>query len=167
MEKSGITRRIDDLGRIVIPKEIRKNLRINDGDNIEIYINEEKIILQKYSDLKNIENIAQLVTDSIYSITKDIIIITDSEQIIAVSGHNKKELLHKNIDDKLISIIRNRDNNIFENIIEKINGKYIIKPILVNGDIKGSLILVTDNITKEKEQIINVNTIFLNKYLEE
>ena len=71
MKATGIIRRIDDLGRIVIPKEIRKKLKINEGENIEIYIDDlEHIILKKYSNLKNVKDIAQKITDSIYSCFK-------------------------------------------------------------------------------------------------
>ncbi len=171
MKSTGIIRRIDDLGRIVIPKEIRKKLKINEGENIEIYINNEQIVLQKYSNIKNIKDISQKLTDSIYSILKDTIIITDTENIIAASGKYKKELINKKISDNLLNIIKKRNCDILKNIeiVDglHINGSYKINIITENGDINGSLILVTDQITKEKEQIINVNTIFLNKYLEE
>ena len=172
MKATGIIRRIDDLGRIVIPKEIRKKLKINEGESIEIYVdNEEHIVLQKYSNLKNIEEISQKLTEAIYSIAKDNVVITDNENVIAVSGKNRKELLNKRISNELINIIKKRNNIILDNIdiVDNINikGNYKINVITKNGDVKGSLILIADEITKEKEQIINVNTIFLNKYLEE
>lgn len=171
MKDTGIIRRIDDLGRIVIPKEIRKKLKINEGEKLEIFINEEQIVLQKYSSVKSIKNIASKITDSIYSLYKDIIIITDNETVVAVSGKNKKELLNKEISDELISIIKKRNNEILNNIniVDNVNveGKYKINVITENGDINGSIILISDEITKEKEQIINVNATFLSKYLEE
>ena len=171
MKSTGIIRRIDDLGRIVIPKEIRRKLKIKEGENIEIYINEEQIVLQKYYNIKNIKDIASIITDSIYSILKDTVIITDRENIIAVSGKYKKDLLNKEISNELINVIKNRNNDILTNIniVDDISieGKYKINIITENGDINGSIILISDNIDSEKEQIINVNTIFLNKYLEE
>ena len=171
MKATGIIRRIDDLGRIVIPKEIRKKLKINDGENIEIYISDEKIILQKYSNIKNIKDIAQNLTDSIYSILKDDVIITDTEMVISASGKYRKNLINKKISNELINMMNKKDNNIHNNInivndIE-IAENFKINVITENGDIKGSIILISNNITKEKEQIININTTFLNKYLEE
>ena len=171
MKSTGIIRRIDDLGRIVIPKEIRKQLRIRDGDDLEIYINDNKIVLQKYSNIKSIGDIAQNITDSIYYILKETIIITDTENIIAVSGNYKKDYLNKHISNELFKIINNKKNSIIDkiNIVDNINidDKYKINIIIENGDVKGSLILISNNITKEMEKIIDVNTIFLNKYLEE
>lgn len=171
MKATGIIRRIDDLGRIVIPKEIRKKLKINDGENIEIYISDEKIILQKYSNIKNIKDIAQNLTDSIYSVLKDDVIITDTEMVISASGKYRKNLINKKISNELINMMNKKDNNIHNNInivndIE-IAENFKINVITENGDIKGSIILISNNITKEKEQIININTTFLNKYLEE
>lgn len=171
MKATGIIRRIDDLGRIVIPKEIRKKLKINDGENIEIYISDEKIILQKYSNIKNIKDIAQNLTDSIYSVLKDDVIITDTEMVISASGKYRKNLINKKISNELINMMNKKDNNIHDNInivndIE-IAENFKINVITENGDIKGSIILISNNITKEKEQIININTTFLNKYLEE
>ena len=71
MKATGVVRRIDELGRIVIPKEIRKNLRIHEGENIEIYINEkENIVLKKHSLIKEIDDFAQKFTDSLHSFFK-------------------------------------------------------------------------------------------------
>ena len=173
MKATGIIRRIDDLGRIVIPKEIRRKLKINEGENIEIYIeDEEKIILKKYSNLKNIKDIAQKIVDSIYTILKYNIIITDNSNIIAVSGKYKKELINKEISSELLNIIMSRNSFIKKDIAIvdnlKIEGNYKINIITVNGDVNGSLILLKeDEIKKEDELIINVNANFLNKYLEE
>lgn len=161
MKSTGIIRRIDELGRIVIPKEIRKKLKIYEGENIEIFINNEQIILQKYSDINNIKDIAQKITDSIFYVLKDTVIITDNEFVIAASGKNRKELIGKKISTDLFK----NKKNIIDNM--KIEGYYKINPITENGDIKGFIILISSEITKEKEQIINVNTNFLSKYLEE
>ena len=161
MKSTGIIRRIDELGRIVIPKEIRKKLKIYEGENIEIFINNEQIILQKYSDINNIKDIAQKITDSIFYVLKDTVIITDNEFVIAASGKKRKELIGKKISTDLFK----NKKNIIDNM--KIEGYYKINPITENGDIKGFIILISSEITKEKEQIINVNTNFLSKYLEE
>ena len=173
MKATGIIRRIDDLGRIVIPKEIRKQLKITEGENMEIFIDDnEHIILKKYSNLKNVEDIARKITDSIYSFLKNNIIITDNTSVIAVSGKNKKDLINKDISNNLLKIIKKRENivernvNIVDNI--EINGNYKINMITNNGDVNGLLIFIKEEeITKEEEKIIDLETKFLSKYLEE
>ncbi len=176
MKATGIFRRIDELGRIVIPKEIRKNLKIREGDNIEIYIsNQDEIILRKYSSLKNIKDFAQRFTDSIYSLLKNNIIVTDKDHIIAISGNLKKNYLDKEISEEIISYIIRR-NNILEkhkkniSIIkdESIESTYIIEPIIVDGDIVGLFIILSDDIVTETEQkIAQIAADFFTKYLEE
>ena len=173
MKATGIIRRIDDLGRIVIPKEIRKQLKITEGENMEIFIDDnEHIILKKYSNLKNVEDIARKITDSIYSFLKNNIIITDNTSVIAVSGKNKKDLINKDISNNLLKIIKKRENivernvNIVDNI--EINGNYKINMITNNGDVNGLLIFIKEEEkTKEEEKIIDLETKFLSKYLEE
>ncbi|MBD9085556.1 AbrB/MazE/SpoVT family DNA-binding domain-containing protein, partial [bacterium] len=81
MKATGVVRRIDELGRIVIPKEIRKNFRIKEGENIEIYIDDNNIILKKYSELKNVPDISSNIIDSVFSIINKDIIITDMSNI--------------------------------------------------------------------------------------
>ena len=68
MKATGVVRRIDELGRIVIPKEIRKNFRIKEGENVEIYIDDNNIILKKYSELKNLSDISSNIIDSVFSV---------------------------------------------------------------------------------------------------
>jgi AbrB family transcriptional regulator (stage V sporulation protein T) len=177
MKATGIFRRIDELGRIVIPKEIRKNLHIREGDNIEIFITDkEEIILKKYSSLKNIKDFAQRFTDSIYSLLKSNIIVTDKDHIIALSGELKKEYLEKEISEELLSFISRR-NNILEThkknlqILENncIECTYVIEPICVEGDAIGLFIIFdTKNVVSETEKkIARIATEFFMKYLEE
>ena len=128
MKATGIIRRIDELGRIVIPKEIRKKLKINEGENIEIYIDEEeKIILKKYSNVKNIKDFVQTFIDSIYTSYKYNIVVTDTDKIIASVGNNKKELINKEISTNLINCMKDRisikDKNILK-ITEDFKWRY-------------------------------------------
>ena len=96
MKATGVVRRIDELGRIVIPKELRKNLRIREGENIEIYMDENSnIILKKFSSLKNINEVADYVTNSINKVTKLNTMIIDSDSVVSYSGNNKKEYVNK------------------------------------------------------------------------
>ncbi|MBP3461655.1 MAG: AbrB/MazE/SpoVT family DNA-binding domain-containing protein [Bacilli bacterium] len=175
MKATGIIRRIDELGRIVIPKEIRKKLKINEGENIEIYIDEdEKIILKKYSNIKNITDLAQKLTDSIYSFIKNNVIITDNNTIIAVTGNLKKDLLNKELTNDVIDIMKKRTNiletkniNITNDI--SVNKNYLLNTIISNGDINGSIIFIKDEgeIKEIEKQLVNMSTSFLSKYLEE
>jgi AbrB family transcriptional regulator (stage V sporulation protein T) len=176
MKATGIIRRIDELGRIVIPKEIRKTLKITEGENIEIYIdNNNQIILKKYSHLKNLKDFAQKFTDSIYSSFKENILITDTNNIIAVSGSMKKDLINNEISDDLLNLIKKRENitskekkkiNI-TNFIE-IECYYKINLIISNGDCNGLIIFIKETEIKEMEdKILNISSNFLSKYLEE
>ena len=97
MKTTGIIRRIDELGRIVIPKEIRRSLRIKESESIEIFIDDESIILKKYSIIKNLNDFAQNMADAIHSFIDHSVIITDNDSILAASGQLKKDLLGKNI----------------------------------------------------------------------
>ncbi len=177
MKATGIFRRIDELGRIVIPKEIRKNLHIREGDSIEIFITEkEEIVLRKYSSLKNIKDFAQRFTDSIYSLLKSNILVTDKDHIIAASGDLKKEYLEKAISEELSSYISRRSNILEKhqksiNIVEEfgLECTYVIEPIFVEGDVIGLFIIlsVEDSVSEMEEKIARIATEFFMKYLEE
>ena len=89
LAKSGITRRIDELGRIVVPKEIRYNLGIRDGEPLEIYTNDNAIIIKKYSQVENIKDISNNLCNIFADICKIGILISDREKIIATSNNLK------------------------------------------------------------------------------
>lgn len=176
MKTTGIVRRIDELGRIVIPKEIRKSLRIKDGENLEISIDDKSIVLKKYSLMKKIEDFAQSFTDGIYSYLKKNIIITNRDSIIAVSGSFRKEYLNQEVSEQLNKFIERREN-IHEKYSKKIEiidgieleGTYAISTIIVNGDSAGLVIIFdeVDTISEEDYKIIQIVSNFLSKYLEE
>ncbi len=177
MKSVGIIRRIDEMGRIVIPKEIRKNLRINSNDNIEIYMEgEDKIVLKKHSLLKKIDDFAQKFVDSMHSFIKYNIIITDTKDIIAAAGPNKKKYLNQPISEKLENAIERRENilekynkeyELIKN--EKENGTYAISTIIANGDAVGLVIIFSNNeeINKTDEKIVKIASQFFGKYLEQ
>ncbi len=176
MKTTGIVRRIDELGRIVIPKEIRKTLRIKDGENLEICIEDKNIVLTKYSLMKKIEDFAQSFTDGIYSFLKKNIIITNRDTVIAVSGSLKKEHLNQEISESLNKFIERREN-ILEKYKKKIEiidgveleGTYAISAIIVNGDSVGLVIIYDDidTVSETDYKIIQIVSNFLSKYLEE
>ena len=176
MKTTGIVRRIDDLGRIVIPKEIRKNFRISDGENIEIFIDGDNIVLKKYSVLNKIDNYADKFTETIYSFLKCNVLITDTDSIIAFSGPLKKEYINKPISEYLSNCIRRRENlhekytkdiALIDN--EKIEGTYCLSTIISSGDAVGLVIILsTDSqVTETDMRICQIAAKFLAKSLED
>ena len=147
---TGIVRRIDELGRIVIPKEIRKNLRIKNGDNLEILVDGENITLRKYSQIENAIDMADMYVKSFHQVLKDNVIVTDTDKVIAAAGNLKKKYLNLGISDKLTNMIERREsfverkkNNIeiSPGIVEF--GYYAMSTIINNGDSIGSVIILS------------------------
>ena len=175
MKATGVVRRIDELGRIVIPKEIRKTLRIKEGENLEIYIDNESIILKKYSSIHSLDEFAQKLTDTISNLLKKNIIITDSDSIVAISGELKKKYLGQKISDELETIIKKR-SQILEKHIKSIKiseieetGSYTYAPIIANGDVLGIVLILskTEPLSESEEQIVKIVANFLAKHLEQ
>ena len=175
MKTTGVVRRIDDLGRIVIPKEIRRTLRIHDGESLEIFVDNEIITLKKYSSLNELANVSKILVESINKeINKDII-ITDRDNVIAASGVNKKKYMGKNISSYLENVINDRKSvRIFNEKVKIVddveeNCNYIIYPIIANSDAVGSAIIVSleNNISESEEKLIKIVAEFLGKHVEE
>lgn len=176
MKTTGVVRRIDDLGRIVIPKEIRKSLRIKDGESLEIFLDSENIILKKYSELDNLGDFYKNYVDSINSYVNENIAIVDRNNIVAIAGELKKKYLNKVISPEIDKIIQNRnvvierdfcELNLAINLSEK--ASYIISPIIVNGDAIGAVIMfsLTRNLDDFDVKTISIASKFLGKYIEE
>ena len=91
MKTTGIIRRIDELGRIVIPKEIRKNLRIKNGESLEIFVDDEDIILKRYSPVESLDTIALKFVNTFNQVIKHNVIVTDRNKVIAIAGPLKKK----------------------------------------------------------------------------
>ena len=147
---TGIIRRIDELGRIVIPKEIRKSLRIKNGDNLEILVNGEDITLRKYSQIENVTDIASLYAESFHQVLKYNVIVTDTDKVIAAAGSLSKKYLNQGISNKLTTMIERRDTfverkkssiEISPGLIEF--GYYAVATIINNGDSIGSVIILS------------------------
>ena len=153
MKTTGIIRRIDELGRIVIPKEIRKNLRIKNGESLEIYLENDSIILKKYSQIESLKNVSIDYVEAFNQIIKHNIIVTDRDKVVAVSGPLKKKYLDKEINEFTERSIERRDN-FFEKqkksfqIIndEEEVGYYTFSSIVDNGDAIGSVILISTDV---------------------
>lgn len=175
MKATGVVRRIDDLGRIVIPKEIRRSLRIREGDSLEIYADgNESIVLKKYSPVESIETFVTQLVESINASSKKEVIITDNEKVIAAAGGFRKDIVGKKIDLRLDEKIQRRTTQIFarndnlevtENLI--IKSAAILKPIVVYGDVIGAVIVVgEDNISDVEKIMADQAATFISKYLE-
>ncbi len=109
MKATGIVRRIDDLGRVVIPKEIRRTLRIREGDPLEIFVDREgEVILKKYSPIGELGDFAKEYADSLYESTGHIACIADRDMVIAVAGAGKKEFLERPISKAVETAISER-----------------------------------------------------------
>ena len=176
MKATGIIRRIDDLGRVVIPKEIRKNLRIKEGDNLEIFVQNEDIILKKYSMMNKINDLAQELTDAIYTFMKHSIFITDTDSVVAASGPLKKKYINNNISDFITDSIKRRDKMI-ENHFKELNFikdetltcSYVMSTILVNGEAAGMILIISEEekLGESEMQMASIVSSFMTKYLEQ
>lgn len=156
MKATGVVRRIDDLGRVVIPKEIRKVHRIKEGDPLEIFTDKEgEIILKKYSPIGELSEFASSYAETLSKTTGHITCITDKDTVIAVSGGSKKDFLEKGLSKQLEEVIENKevfkskDNDEIAIPItqnegrERIYNSQVIYPIISDGDVIGSVILLS------------------------
>lgn len=175
MKATGVVRRIDDLGRIVIPKEIRRNLRVHEGDSLEIYIDgSDTIVLKKYSLVESVNNFISQYVDSLHSSCKKEIIVTDTERVIATSNGFRKDVIGRKIDMRLDDKMQRKTVQTFErgNCLEVcdnlvISSATILKPITVYGDLIGSVIVVGDNYIDDAEKMLaELTASFIGKYLE-
>ena len=147
---TGIVRRIDELGRIVIPKEIRKNLRIKNGDNLEIVVDGENITLKKYSQIENAMDMAQIYAESFYQVLKYYVIVTDTDKIVAIAGNLKKKYINMGISESIERMIERRDTFVERKKKEieispgiKEFGYYTVSTIINNGDSIGAVIILS------------------------
>lgn len=141
MKATGIVRRIDDLGRVVIPKEIRRVLRIREGDPLEIYTNDiGEVILKKYSPINELSRYASEYAETASSILGGTVVVSDTDQIIAASGGHRKDFLEKKIDYELDKIIQSKNRYL--------NDKKIIVPIISHGDAIGSITILPKDSNK-------------------
>ena len=150
-------------------------MHIKVGDDLEIYINSnEDIILRKFSNIGNVSLLAKDIVSAINSIINENVIITDNERVIAVSGY-MKDLINKNISDEYSKLINERKQIIVKNMVdiklidEEIKGSYGMVPIIVNGQLIGSIVILSENrsIRESEFDILKVISSFFTKYLEE
>ena len=148
MKSTGITRRIDDLGRIVIPKEIRKNLKIKENEVLEIFINNDEIILKKFSPFNDSEKVLSDYIKVISDMTGNDVIITDRDKVILSTKKLEEKLLNKKLSEYVNDLIENRSiflSNDMKGIEvidnEKIKQNYYFIPFIIDSDVVGSIIM--------------------------
>lgn len=148
MKQTGVTRKIDELGRIVIPKEIRKNLGIRDGETLEIFTSEDSIILKKYFEIRKYEDLSSKLCELIKNIYNVDLVITDREKVITAS--NKDIVENTKLNNKFLELIDNREMFISKelstiNLGIDISGYFTIIPIIASSDSLGLVIIISDN----------------------
>ncbi|NLL07102.1 MAG: stage V sporulation protein T [Clostridiaceae bacterium] len=184
MKATGIVRRIDDLGRVVIPKEIRRTLRIREGDPLEIFTDREgEVILKKYSPIGELSDFAAQYAESLHKTSGHITCISDRDTIIAVSGAAKKEFLEKSLSSDVERIIEEKNTLVVKAPEEKTitiladeNGEkryssQVVSPIISEGDPIGAVMfLSTDPNTRMGEveaKLAQTAAGFLGKQMEQ
>ena len=177
MKATGIVRRIDDLGRVVIPKEIRKTLRLRDGDALEIFtdVNGE-VIFKKYSPIGELSLFAAQYADAIHKNASVPILISDNDRIVASSGVSKREVFEKPISQKIEELLEMRKSYSSadsEEIVYPIEGSEkkasVVYPIIAAGDAIGSVI-VLDEGSKPGDTELKLTSVaasFLGKQMEQ
>ena len=183
MKATGIVRRIDDLGRVVIPKEIRRTMRIREGDPLEIFTDREgEVIFKKYSPIGELQNFATEYCETLYKTSGMPIFVCDRDAVIAVSGASKREYMDRKISKDLEDIM---DNRALYHRGYKGDEKYITEmgrdhfvscamPIISEGDIIGCVVSASQPGTVNEEKIsaevesklIQTAAVFLGKQME-
>ena len=156
MKATGIVRRIDELGRVVIPKEIRRTLRIREGDPLEIFTDRDgEVILKKYSPVGELSSFAKEYTESLVRTLGHSAVICDKDQVISAAGSVKKELQDKAISAEMEAVLKERktvSRNAHEGKMTPILAQeespspysaQVITPILVEGEAVGAVMLLS------------------------
>jgi AbrB family transcriptional regulator (stage V sporulation protein T) len=184
MKATGIVRRIDDLGRVVIPKEIRRTLRIREGDPLEIFTDREGgVILKKYSPIGELSDFAKEYAEALQQSIGHSVLICDKDTIIAVAGTPKKEYLEKRVSEDVERILVERKTVVFGAkegskgiplVTDEEDGKaysaQVISPIISEGDAIGAVIIMTKdaNVTMGdlEKKLAETAASFLGKQME-
>ena len=180
MRATGIVRRIDDLGRIVLPKEIRKNLKIKEGDMLEIYVQDNGIImLEKYEPMDSLVKLAEQYVEVIANGTGLNACITTDSYVISTAGVSKKEYLRKDLSEEVRNILEERivwstknepTVNLFKGDEKNKYTSQIIIPIIDEGDVIGSVIAFSNdskNVIKDSDiAVVKLAASLLEKQME-
>ncbi len=176
MQVTGIIRRIDDLGRIVIPKELRKSLRIREGDPLEIFTNKEELVFKKFSPIALKESNTAIVIKEIATVLERTCMAIDNDKIISVSNSKYKEIIGAFLSDKMIELLNKRTlfnacrgDGVLPIKVYKGDEEYyenqIIAPIITNGDCFGAVIVFDSDKSKRlnvtDEKIVQLGASFI------
>lgn len=182
MKATGIVRRIDDLGRVVIPKEIRRTLRIREGDPLEIFTDREgEIILKKYSPIGELGTFAGQYAESLAQTTGHLVCVTDTDQVIAAAGPGKKEMQEQGITKQLVEVIGRREQFLassgekkFTKVAAEQGEEYdcqVVSPIICEGDAIGAVIILAKESKKKfgdtEMKLANCAAGFLGRQMEQ
>ena len=173
---SGMVRRIDELGRIVIPKEIRRTLKIRDGEDVEIFVDNDVVILRKFSKVADLVEISNKFIDVVSNLIGKTVLIADRDVFVSGSGNLKKKFINKDMSrynfkdvfDGNIHVEKNLCKVKFLNDVEE-NFAYIVNPIHCYGDIIGAVFIISANSDISDFDVIISDMIaqFLGKYVED
>lgn len=178
MKATGIVRRIDDLGRIVIPKEIRRSFRIKEGDPLEIFTDSEgEVIFKKYSPIGELSNFAGQYAEVLNKDAGLPIAIMDNDHVIAASGVSKREVLERRVTKNLEELMENRQIHIKTDKVPSMNAiegydrqAQVVYPIIYGGDVSGAVALFDDEkggVPSETDiKLVQVAAAFLGKQME-
>ena len=179
MKATGIVRRIDDLGRVVIPKEIRRTLRIREGDPLEIYTEKDgEVIFKKYSPMGDLSDFAAQICDSIAKNTGRIAAVSDRDAIIALAGAPRRDLLDKRCSQDLEQLMEQRkpyryaagDTHLAASEASERYFLGVAAPILSEGDLMGCVMLLLedrDGVLEESDQrLVQTVASFLGRQME-
>ena len=179
MKATGIVRRIDDLGRVVIPKEIRRTMRIREGDPLEIYTSRDgEVIFKKYSLMGGLEDFASQFCETLSKSTGAVAAVTDRDSVIAVAGGGKRELLGKSISPELERIMEDRriyqhapgERSVFVTDAGERFRVTVAAPIISEGDALGLVLFVSEDektVTGETEyKLAQTIAAFLGRHME-
>ena len=177
MKATGMIRKIDDLGRIVIPKELRKNLKIKTGEPLEIFIDDEgDLIFKKYLPMLDISEISEQIATILSEVTGYNCIITDTNSVLVAIGKNVKEYIGKEISMELYEIMEERvilstknekSINITKEDMKLKHISQIVAPIISDADAIGAIVLFSNDynkkITDNEYQLLKVLTKYIGK----
>lgn len=179
MKATGIVRRIDDLGRVVIPKEIRRTMRIREGDPLEIYTDADgEVIFKKYSPIGELSSLTAQYAEVLSRNTGLSVVITDRDCVIACAGISKKEIIDRRVSQSLESLMEKRENYVCTPDAERLRAiegidkdAAVAFPIIGGGDVSGSLVLLVHENgtcpTPTETKLAQVAASFLGKQMEE
>lgn len=181
MKATGIVRRIDDLGRVVVPKEIRRTLRIREGDPLEIFTDQEgEIILKKYSPMKELGEFATRYAECMAQVLDCLVCVTDTDRVIAAAGPGKKEYQGKLLSEQMLSLM---EQHVQEVVVDAAKDKFrvtvddrgnyqrqIASAIISSGDAIGAIVLCGEakQLNRESEcvKLVKIAAEFLGSQME-